>query len=409
MFDRTDSPWVLTHVSSQWREVCISIPSLWSKVAINYSENQNPSSAYPLSVINAHIRRSHKLKIHFLGCGTVDPHPQIETFQLLLHHAPRWEEFCVEITPALVPLLAQLQDRLPSLLRLWINWEGPESQTGVQSVECFQTAPSLVDFGVFNEHAFVPFSFPIAQLTRYEFDGPWGMHSGVLRLASSLVEARILINFDEAPWPDPHEPIDLIHLRRLYVSNFRVLNYLRAPALDELAIWVSEDEPVEIPQLLAFIERSARSESLRNLCLKGSPDKETGVTILQKLPCITEFSLILRDSLEARTRIHALMLALTVSPGNAVVSPQLHALFLGCSDEGYVEYDVYLAMLKSRWTEQGCALQRAALATEEGPGPDPATLLGLMALRRDGLDILLVEGTAARYEMYAWSHAAPWN
>ncbi|KAJ6580866.1 hypothetical protein B0H19DRAFT_844203, partial [Mycena capillaripes] len=33
-FDVEDSPWVLTHISSRWRAVSISTPSLWSRIAI---------------------------------------------------------------------------------------------------------------------------------------------------------------------------------------------------------------------------------------------------------------------------------------------------------------------------------------------------------------------------------------
>ncbi|KAF8211010.1 hypothetical protein K438DRAFT_1534115, partial [Mycena galopus ATCC 62051] len=36
-FDMARSPWQLTRVSSRWRAVSLSIPSLWSRIAISYN------------------------------------------------------------------------------------------------------------------------------------------------------------------------------------------------------------------------------------------------------------------------------------------------------------------------------------------------------------------------------------
>ncbi|KAJ6580827.1 hypothetical protein B0H19DRAFT_894028, partial [Mycena capillaripes] len=36
--DMADSPWVLTRISSRWRAVSLSTPSLWSRITIDYSE-----------------------------------------------------------------------------------------------------------------------------------------------------------------------------------------------------------------------------------------------------------------------------------------------------------------------------------------------------------------------------------
>ncbi|KAJ7663904.1 hypothetical protein DFH06DRAFT_335963 [Mycena polygramma] len=403
--DLTDSPWVLTHISRHWRAASISTPSLWSKVAIHYRETPDPSSAYPMSVVDAHIRRSQKLKIHFYACETVDSRPQIQMFELLSLHAARWEEFSVAITPALVPLLAHLQGRLPSLRRLWINWEGPESETGVHSIGAYQMAPSLVDLGVYSENCFVLNSLPAHQLTRCELDGPWEIQRGILEQASNLVEAHISIAFDAELQTE--DVIDLVHLRRLYVSNSRVLDCLRAPALGGIAIWVDEYNILEIQQLLAFIDRSTCL--LRSLCIKGAPDARTTIIVLRRVPSITELSIVLHD-LETMMEIDTLMATLTVSPSYPPLAPQPNSLSFGCTDECllYVEYELYLRMLKSRWETEGCALKRASLATESA-APNPSTLLGLRALQRDGLDLLLLQGMDAWYEMLLWNYATSWN
>ncbi|KAJ7138180.1 hypothetical protein C8R44DRAFT_661234, partial [Mycena epipterygia] len=41
-FSIADSPWVLTHVSSNWRAVSLSIPSLWSLFFVEFPEEPRP-------------------------------------------------------------------------------------------------------------------------------------------------------------------------------------------------------------------------------------------------------------------------------------------------------------------------------------------------------------------------------
>ncbi|KAJ7231034.1 hypothetical protein B0H12DRAFT_1029649 [Mycena haematopus] len=68
------SSWVLSHVSSCWRMVSLSIPSLWSTIVINYNDT---SIAHPAAPVETQLQRADKLKIHFYSHKTPDPHPQI--------------------------------------------------------------------------------------------------------------------------------------------------------------------------------------------------------------------------------------------------------------------------------------------------------------------------------------------
>ncbi|KAJ7147736.1 hypothetical protein C8R43DRAFT_1010541 [Mycena crocata] len=88
-FQITDSPWIFTHVNRRWRAIAISNPSLWSRVVISYRPHINPSRLYPLAMVQTHIARAQKLKIHFYGCQKSDPRPQMETFHFLAEHAFR--------------------------------------------------------------------------------------------------------------------------------------------------------------------------------------------------------------------------------------------------------------------------------------------------------------------------------
>jgi hypothetical protein len=325
-------------------------------------------------------------------------------FQLLAQHSPRWEELSLGLTPELLPSLTVLCDRVSSLKRLWIEWEESEVQT-IESIDCFQTAFSLVDASIHNECRVLPIALPIHQLTRYQLDGPWEMHRGILKLAPNLVEVRIELSY-EGPWSDPAEAIDLLCLRRLYVSNLRALRYIRVPALEELAFWVESDADPDLQNFYSLLDRS--SCRLRRVYLRGSPTARATTEILQKSSFVTE--LIVVNDYGAKDEVDALMATLTVSTsaGSTTVAPRLSLMFFGCSDNNCIDYTAYLGMLKSRWTSEGCALKTAALATE-GSGPNTATLHGLHALRKEGLDLLLLEGEEASSEMFRWAYVPVWN
>ncbi|KAJ7663937.1 hypothetical protein DFH06DRAFT_336796 [Mycena polygramma] len=400
----TNIPWVLTWVSSRWRAVSLSTPSLWSLVVIDYFRDYTPPSACLLPLVEAQIQRAQQLRIHFYASPEVDTGPQIQMFELLLEHSARWEELSIGITSEMVPLLSALHDRLPSLKRLWIQWDGPESQAGVDSIDCFQTAPSLVDAGVFNEYRFLPIALPVHQLTRYQLDGSWETHKAILKLATNLIEARCEIGFDPEPWPDEVEIVDLLHIQRLYVSDPGILNYLAAPRLEALALWARHDND-DIPRLLeGFLDRSACP--LQSLCLRGLPNAQMTTGILTKFSCITKLAIVIHEP-EAIKDINVLMKTLTVSEGRTV-APQLRCMFFGCQDQSYIDYTVYLEMLQSRWKAEDCALKKAALLTRESR-PSRATRRGLHALHREGLDFLLMRGPGARDEMNNWTYAPSWN
>ncbi|KAJ7138199.1 hypothetical protein C8R44DRAFT_976021 [Mycena epipterygia] len=334
--------WVLTKVSSHWRAIAHSTPSLWSTIVVDF-----PSyTPHALSIIKVHIQRAQTLKIHFEGSSDSDSQPQIEIFQCLAEHCSRWQELSIELTSDLVPLLSVLRDRIPLLRRLSMSWNDSESQTGVDSIDCFERAPSLVDAAIFNKSRHVPILLPAHQLTRYWIDGPWAFHRGLLTVAPNLVQVHICVRFSAEPLPESDDTIHLLRLQRLFVSNPEVLNYLRAPVLEEIALQVDdeleEEDPIFSPFDL-FILRSGCT--LRRLSFDGPPTTLLLAEILRKYPSITELATIYDLKTVRRTRDLIFHLAITDAPA---MSPQLSDISFGYYDDNCIEYTPFLLIVQSR-------------------------------------------------------------
>ncbi|KAJ7643411.1 hypothetical protein DFH06DRAFT_1477175 [Mycena polygramma] len=412
-FGTAHCPWALTHISGLWRTISVANPSLWSLLVVVYTRDRD-SSLYPLSMVETQIARAQTLKIHFYGCEDTDPVPQIELFQCLAKHASRWEELSLELTSALFPLLASLRGHVPSLRRLWIQWDCEESQMAADSIDFCQSASSLVDAGVLSQYRFIPFSLPAHQLTRYDLDAPWETHRHVLKLAPNFVEARICVVFDhDEPWPDPHEFIDLPSLRTLLVSHSEILQFLRFPLLEKITMQLSEEDGPEVVNHLKYaLIRSFCP--LRSLCIHGHADHSMTVTILREC-CSPDELIVLVNTPAASTEANMLMQKLTISDVNegTIVAPQLSHIFLGFVNKSCVERGGFLDMAKSRWKTETCAFQRATLlidsTTADPYYDDTATAGDLDSLRDEGLDLVLLTGTATSDVMDKWLCRARWT
>ncbi|KAJ7277695.1 hypothetical protein C8J57DRAFT_1713408 [Mycena rebaudengoi] len=407
-----DSPWVLTHVCRSWREVAVSAPFLWSRVAIDYSRKDT----YSIPMIETQIQRANMLRIYFWGgFGRYsDVGHQVKMLQCLMAHSSRWKELTIGVTEYNLPLLATLGGSLPSLCRVWIQWD--EDSTRGQTINCFEAAPSLRDITIFNKGASqFRVLLPAQQLTKYETTlSDWKMHRAILPSAPNLVEARIETP-ESAPFPgDSGEIIELLHLRRLFVSTVDILDYLKAPALEEIGLnlgselnrWrtgAANDDSGNVdllPHLDPFVIRS--SCTLHKLCLRGSPHTLRVAEILEQYPSIISFATISSNP-------RAIISCLTV-PNNATtdhtLSPQLTEICIGAGFP--IDWADYITMLESRWKVEGRALQSATTAFV-GSRPNRAQRAHLDALRKDGLDISLVEGENACNAMNAWVYVRLWT
>ncbi|KAJ6503759.1 hypothetical protein C8R45DRAFT_973661 [Mycena sanguinolenta] len=403
--DMKGSPWVLTHVSRGWRAVAIAKSWLWSRIHLDFSIQHK----YSLDMVRTQIERARTLKIAFIGSRRAASRPQVNMLQLLLQHSSIWEEIYLLLTPALVAPMAPCAGRLPLLQRVSLQGDGLGSQMDIESIDFFTFAPSLTDITARYERRFLPIPLPAHhQLTRYDFTAPWTTHYELLKSLPNLHEVRILRRFDHGvAWQGAREPIHLAHLRTMYLTNVECLDYLTAPALQNIAF--ATPKSVDVRRYLdPFIARS--SCVLRRLCIAGLPDMQCVEQVLNQYPSITEFALWIIDRKHnqqtERDLLAAFLTRFTVSTATRIL-PYISKLDFACQHANTIPYPLYVKMLDSRWSAPDFALKAAELLITNAtvdPDLDPASLARMETLRHAGMQVSLVLGDSARVRADEWVH-----
>ncbi|KAF7341756.1 hypothetical protein MSAN_02074400 [Mycena sanguinolenta] len=252
------------------------------------------------------------------------------------------------------------------------------------------------------------------RLIRYDFDASLQTHCNLLKALPNLEEARIRRRFDEGGhWPEPGEPVNVLNLRRLYVNNPIIFNYLRAPALEELAIQLEStstdrDIAAGCGSLEGFLMRSSCSP--RRLVIDGVFPAQSTAAILQKHPSFTEIAVI--DPLPDED-ISAFLALFTISDStqSESVFPHINNLGFACcnADGDAILYPLFLDMLNSRASVGRPALKVAELLfTNSSVQPDPLSATRLETLRESALQLSLLFEGDARSRVDEWLHNAEW-
>ncbi|KAJ6462129.1 hypothetical protein C8R45DRAFT_1027374 [Mycena sanguinolenta] len=414
IFDPGDCPWVLTRVCGSWRAVALSKPSFWSLLVFDFTRK----SQYPRELVQLQLKRARSLKIHFFGNEMDESRPQIALFRILAGHCARWEELDIRLTSGLVPILMSLDWDPIALRKARVWWDTEDSQpSAFDSVDFLRRAISLVDVTVHCEYQFLPTPLPLVhQLTRYDFDAPWTTHKELLRSLPNLEEVRICCDFDfSLDLSPPGKPIELLHLRRLYVNTSTSLDYLHAPSLEEIAIQLpgtSTYSTTTRRSLEGFLARSSCSP----YCLRihGLLDTESMTAILQKFPSFTEISVTddndedLDNEYEILSAFVA-MFTITKSTPSPMMFPHITKIGFACQGDAIV-CPLLLNMLESRWNDEKCVLECTELVLRGYPiEPDPRSLARIERLREAGLRLSLLLGRDAHERVDRWRHMVEWS
>ncbi|KAJ7609139.1 hypothetical protein FB45DRAFT_945513, partial [Roridomyces roridus] len=161
------------------------------------------------------------------------------------------------------------------------------------------------------------------------------------------------------------------HVQRLYASCAKVLDFLRAPALTEIAFDI---HAFEAPQdtLSNFFARSSCTP--RRLCIEGIPDPSVTADILNKHPAITSLTLLIDEDKPVDVSVdilHRHLTMLTVDDVAPAVSPHLREIRFGVIGPTFPndsDYSLFIKMIQSRRAPgSSCALADVLFLTYDSP------------------------------------------
>ncbi|KAJ7618596.1 hypothetical protein FB45DRAFT_169540 [Roridomyces roridus] len=134
--DVMESPWYLGHICRYWREVAISVPSLWSEICIMHRRE-------PFPLLETLLSRCSSGPLKVLYWSTSKPDPRL--LSMLVECSERWTFASLLLNPHNFGEIGPIRGRIPQLRHLRIEvvtfWSpGATSKTQIQP---FDIAPAL--------------------------------------------------------------------------------------------------------------------------------------------------------------------------------------------------------------------------------------------------------------------------
>lgn len=326
---RTEAPVLLTHVSSLWRSLAMSIPGLWTNLHINYKD---PTEDIP--AVNTWLSLSGDRPLSLSIAIDFAEQPQQGILDALCRHSQRWKHVRFEFRNLFCPPMYSLDMALNNICELttFEFYARDISSINVAPItNLLGSAPKLREVTWVDDLADTDtlLQLPLGRLTGLSLSMDQGtLDPQVLTACYNLEHIRLTRPFSVAP--HTQEPLYLPKLSSINISSAiaGVLDQLVLPALREVKIHGEHERPHGIGHdvsptlphhhlahsptgtwdptpLLALVQRSAcmitslsvsppmteaallvclrgMGTSLVSLCVEGIP---VGDTLLQALTC----------------------------------------------------------------------------------------------------------------------------
>ncbi|PPR02689.1 hypothetical protein CVT24_002111 [Panaeolus cyanescens] len=266
-------PWTVSHVCKRWRDVTLSMPSLWCFLPpfdIMGVEGSRRKLYRYRNLLKLMIKRSQDRGLHIAVTGyTTDVLKRNNCiYDLYVQHAEKWESAAFHISPAQLYRFKNIQGRIPNLRSLSI-WLSPSAVPVKLGHDIFSIAPNLVEVHVYAPNFYLQFPKSHIQLLAFQSSG-----------FTTHVTPTITSNFA------------YLHTLILREQDIRGLNDLVAPSLEECylggahrgilrAILMLFQRATESSLVDHPLKRLAISEEV-NGCIDSEP--ATFISILKLVP-----------------------------------------------------------------------------------------------------------------------------
>ncbi|KAK7047803.1 hypothetical protein VNI00_006131 [Paramarasmius palmivorus] len=361
----------LSQVSSHWRQMTLSLPELWSSIAVDVGFVREEDG----SIIDTHLRNAgtHPLKLRIQRDIVRYSYPSVDALWMIVKDLHRCEKLDLVNIDGKVLDKAFQERQLPRLSFPHLRSYGDaSSRLGYVSEfsrwiwEALCNAPKLVRLYTSYFHDPATSGLPYHQLTTVHIISMTPCQIlNVVRATSSL-EALVIIPFRSDPEPELSAMLPVVcsslqtisiniagYLQHRSNSQFQsLLALLRMPALKRLEVQVLLPSPLSFFPMIQYssgtlqeIVWNSDSESLFE-----SESLQTLYTdIVQSLPNLRSFRAF-NEGTTALEHVLRLIRMLTITSSQPVLAPQLTTLHLAeSSAQVTVDYTIeFLDMIESR-------------------------------------------------------------
>ncbi|KAJ7186741.1 hypothetical protein C8R46DRAFT_278936 [Mycena filopes] len=381
----TEAPLLLAGICREWRDIALSIPSLWNTIDLKLSSRTILKRTRLLEVWKSRAANLPSRMSLVYGDRSLVRHPPLEMLEGILNrHASDITTIELALSD---PSLIQRNPRRPvyaSLAKLVLDCGFCEH--GIAFATVFSECPNLRELHIISGWA-GSFALPWTQLTALRLDkSTLPVCLITLALLPNLVDVQCthLAGNKAAASISPLFHLESITFSESYRNGPALLSYLSLPALRHLD--VDLDGSPQIAQLTSLIARS--SCSLRRLSaeLRAEPDD------LSKLFLALDSLQNLELKKCTPSVVHATLALLTAQPH---LLPHLATLQMDWTLADRKDVGLLTDFLESRWNIDANSAAPIRLETL-GLNPDIhppkiavdwGTMLRLNRLREEGMDI----------------------